>query len=120
MLTLKGLLNLIDNFYSENSLIKVFDVKKVSPESDCLADDIMGCVFGVCAGEAKSFLNSTYENAEIVSIYIGDERELRVLIDTHSDEDSDNEQDTSYDVQGTLYNRRKFSNDGHLNENNNA
>ncbi len=113
MLTLGGLLNLIDNFYSDNSLIKVFDAKKVAPESDCLADDIMGCVFGVCAGEAKSFLNSTYENAEIISIHIGDERELRVLIDTHSDE----EQDTSSDVQGTLYNRRKFSDDGQLNEN---
>lgn len=113
MITLGEFLNLVDNFYSENSLIKVFDVKKVAPESDCLADDIMGCVFGVCAGEAKSFLNSTYENAEIICIYIGDERELRVLIDTHSDE----EQDTFSDVQGTLYNRRKSSDNRQLNEN---
>lgn len=104
MVTLGEFLNLVDNFYSDNSLIKVFDVKKAAPESDCLADDIMGCVFGICAGEAKSFLSSTYENAEIISVYIGD-GELRVLIDTHSDE----KQDTSCDVQGTLYNRRKFN-----------
>lgn len=86
MVTLGEFLNLIDNFYCENSLVKVFDVKKVTDESDCLADDTIGCVFGVCIGEAKSFLKSTYENAEIISIYIGEDQELRVLIDTHSDD----------------------------------
>lgn len=89
MITLGEFLNLVDNFYCENSLIKVFDVKRISDESDCLADDTIGCAFGVCVGESKSFLNSTYENAEVMSVYIGEMRELRVLVDTHSDERTD-------------------------------
>lgn len=99
MITLGEFLGLIDNFYSENSVIKVFDAKKVAAESNCLADDTLGCAFGLVAGEAKTFLNSVYENAEIISIYIGEMQELRVLIDTHSDEIAE-------DVQADLINKR--------------
>ena len=99
MFTLGEFLGLIDNFYSENSLIKVFDIDKTADDSYSLADDTIGCVFGIVPGEAKGFLNSVYENAEVVSIYIGKRRELRVLIDTHSDEDTD-------DVQADLINKR--------------
>lgn len=99
MTTLGEFLGLIDNFYSENSVIKVFDVKNVAPDSDCLAEDTIGCAFGLVAGEAKTFLNSVYENAAIVSIYIGEGQELRVLIDTHSDENAE-------DVQANLINKR--------------
>lgn len=97
MITLGEFLNLVDNFYCENSLIKVFDVKRISDESDCLADDTIGCVFGVCVGEAKNFLNSTYENAEIMSIYICEMSELKVLVDTHIDSESNAQMD-KYDA----------------------
>ncbi len=80
MITLGDFLRLIENYDAENSLVKVFDFAKVSRDSECLADDVVGFVFGACVGGAESFLNDTYENSEVVSIYIGDNRELRVLI----------------------------------------
>lgn len=106
MITLGELLNLVDNFYNENSLIKVFDVKKVAEENDCLAEDTIGCVFGICAGEATGFLTARYEKAEIVSIYIGDGQELRVLVDTH------NEDEDEGDAQWELHEKRLERNVG--------
>lgn len=37
-------------------------------------------LYSVCVGETECFLNDTYENSKVVGIYIGDNRELRVLI----------------------------------------
>ncbi len=94
MVTLGEFLNLIDNFYAENSLIKVYDVKKVAEESDCLADDdVMGFCFGVNVGATKNFLNSIYENAEVMSIYIDENSVLKVLINTHDEDKSDAQMD---------------------------
>ncbi len=98
MVTLGEFLGLFDNYYSENSVIKVFDVKKVADDSNCLADDTIGCVFGIVAGEAKAFLKPVYDEAEIVGIYIGDRQELRVLVDMHSE--------NTEDVQADLINKR--------------
>ncbi len=110
MVTLGELLNLIDNFYAENSLIKVYDVKKVAEESDCLADDdVLGFIFGVNVGAAKNFLNSIYENAEVMSIYIDENSVLKVLIDTH-DEDKN-------DAQMDLYDKRSEKIYGQTDEN---
>lgn len=112
MITLGEFLGLIDNFYSENSVIKVFDAKKVADDSDCLADDTIGCVFGIVAGEARHFLTSVYENAEIVSVYIAEGQELRILIDTHSKENAE-------DIQADIINKRGDLKTGaeNLNEN---
>ncbi len=110
MVTLGELLNLIDNFYCENSLVKVFDVKKVAKESDCLADDDdVGFIFGVNIGTAKSFLNSIYETAEVMSIYIDENCVLKVLIDTHDEDKSDAQMD--------LYDKRSEKIYGQTDEN---
>lgn len=92
MITLGDFLRLVENFDAENSLVKVFDNARVSRDCDSLADDVVGFVFGVCVGEAESFLNDTYENAEIIGIYIGNNRELRVLVrcdDSNSSKNND-------------------------------
>lgn len=47
MITLGDFLRLIENYDAENSLVKVFDIAKVSSDSD-LADDVVGFIFGVC------------------------------------------------------------------------